>query len=30
VKGGWDPESSANGFNYPFQRMYSFGLDLTF
>lgn len=30
VKGGWDPESSTNGFNYPFQRMYSFGLDLTF
>ncbi len=30
VKGGWDPESSSNGFNYPFQRMYSFGLDLTF
>jgi len=30
VKGGWDPESSMSGFNYPFQRMYSFGLDLTF
>ncbi len=30
VKGGWDPESSTNGFNYPFQRMYSFGLDVTF
>lgn len=30
VKGGWDPESSENGFNYPFQRMYSFGLDVTF
>jgi len=30
VKGGWDPESIANGFNYPFQRMYSFGLDITF
>jgi TonB-linked SusC/RagA family outer membrane protein len=30
VDGGWDPESSTNGFNYPFQRMYSFGLDLTF
>ena len=30
VKGGWDPESIANGFNYPFQRLYSFGLDITF
>jgi TonB-linked SusC/RagA family outer membrane protein len=30
VKGGWDPESSETGFNYPFQRMYSFGLDVTF
>jgi TonB-linked SusC/RagA family outer membrane protein len=30
VKGGWDPESSARGDNYPFQRLYSFGLDLTF
>jgi TonB-linked SusC/RagA family outer membrane protein len=30
VKGGWDPESSNNGFNYPFQRMYSFGVDVTF
>lgn len=30
VKGGWDPESSANGFNYPFLRMYSFGIDVTF
>ncbi|CAL1516441.1 TonB-dependent receptor [Chitinophaga sp. MM2321] len=30
VKGGWDPESSQNGFNYPFQRLYSFGLDITF
>jgi TonB-linked SusC/RagA family outer membrane protein len=30
VKGGWDPESSINGFNYPFQRLYSFGLDVTF
>jgi TonB-linked SusC/RagA family outer membrane protein len=30
VKGGWDPESATNGFNYPFQRLYSFGLDLTF
>jgi hypothetical protein len=30
VKGGWDPESSSTGFNYPFQRMYSMGLDITF
>ena len=30
VKGGWDPESPALGFNYPFQRMYSFGMDITF
>lgn len=30
VKGGWDPESSDSGFNYPFQRMYSFGIDVTF
>ncbi|MDR1557780.1 MAG: TonB-dependent receptor [Tannerellaceae bacterium] len=30
VKGGWDPESSVSGFNYPFQRYYSFGIDLTF
>lgn len=30
IKGGWDPESSTNGFNYPFQRFYSFGLDITF
>jgi hypothetical protein len=29
VKGGWDPESSTSGFNYPFQRMYSFGIDIT-
>lgn len=29
VKGGWDPESSDTGFNYPFQRMYSFGIDVT-
>lgn len=29
VKGGWDPEASATGFNYPFQRMYSFGIDVT-
>lgn len=30
VKGGWDPESNSTGFNYPFQRMYSFGIDVTF
>ncbi|NEU07020.1 TonB-dependent receptor [Flavihumibacter sp. R14] len=30
VKGGWDPESNQWGFNYPFQRIYSFGLDVTF
>ena len=30
VKGGWDPEASASGFNYPFQRLYSLGVDLTF
>ncbi|KIC94052.1 TonB-dependent receptor [Flavihumibacter solisilvae] len=30
VKGGWDPESADWGGNYPFQRSYSFGLDLTF
>ncbi len=30
VKGGWDPEASVTGFNYPFQRFYSFGLDVTF
>ncbi len=30
VKGGWDPESERWGFNYPFQRMYSFGVDVTF
>jgi TonB-linked SusC/RagA family outer membrane protein len=30
VKGGWDPESSDTGFNYPFQRLYSIGLDITF
>ena len=30
VKGGWDPESGQTGFNYPFQRLYSFGLDVTF
>jgi TonB-linked SusC/RagA family outer membrane protein len=30
VKGGWDPEATTNGFNYPFQRLYSFGTDITF
>lgn len=30
VKGGWDPESADWGGNYPFQRYYSFGLDVTF
>jgi TonB-linked SusC/RagA family outer membrane protein len=30
VKGGWDPESNKYGFNYPFQRLYSFGMDITF
>lgn len=30
VKGGWDPESSDTGFNYPFQRLYSLGIDVTF
>ncbi len=30
VEGGWDPESSTTGFNYPFQRLYSFGIDVTF
>ncbi len=30
VEGGWDPESSTVGNNYPFQRYYSFGIDLTF
>jgi len=30
VPGGWDPEASANGFNYPFQRLYSVGADITF
>jgi TonB-linked SusC/RagA family outer membrane protein len=30
VKGGWDPESNITGFNYPFQRLYSIGLDVTF
>jgi TonB-linked SusC/RagA family outer membrane protein len=30
VKGGWDPESASHGFNYPFQRFYSIGMDITF
>lgn len=30
VDGGWDPESTNSGFNYPFQRYYSMGLDITF
>jgi len=30
VKGGWDPEAAFHGFNYPFQRQYSLGVDLTF
>jgi len=30
VKGGWDPEATRNGFNYPFQRLYSFGMDISF
>ncbi|PYP60301.1 MAG: SusC/RagA family TonB-linked outer membrane protein [Gemmatimonadetes bacterium] len=30
VLGGWDPEASPDGFNYPFQRMYSVGADITF
>lgn len=30
VKGGWDPESADWGGNYPFQRFYSFGIDITF
>ena len=29
VLGGWDPEASQNGFNYPFQRFFSCGLDIT-
>jgi TonB-linked SusC/RagA family outer membrane protein len=29
VPGGWDPEAAQNGFNYPFQRFLSFGLDIT-
>jgi TonB-linked SusC/RagA family outer membrane protein len=30
IEGGWDPESERWGFNYPFQRVYSFGIDLNF
>lgn len=30
VKGGWDPESAQRGNNYPFQRYYSMGIDITF
>ncbi len=30
VDGGWDPESASNGYNYPFQRYYSVGVDITF
>jgi len=30
VKGGWYPEAVANGFNYPFQRLYSVGMDISF
>jgi hypothetical protein len=30
VKGGWDPEASTSGFNYPFQRFFSGGIDVTF
>lgn len=30
VKGGWDPESTHGLYNYPFQRYYSFGIDITF
>lgn len=30
VLGGWDPESADWGGNYPFQRYYSVGVDLTF
>jgi len=29
VLGGWDPEASQNGFNYPFQEFFSCGLDIT-
>jgi TonB-linked SusC/RagA family outer membrane protein len=30
IKGGWDPESDAAGFNYPFIRYYAIGVDITF
>ena len=30
VLGGWDPEARPDGFNYPFQRQYSVGADITF
>ncbi len=30
VLGGWDPESADWGGNYPFQRYYSCGIDITF
>ena len=30
VLGGWEPEASRDGFNYPFQRLYSVGADITF
>ncbi|MGN6638717.1 MAG: TonB-dependent receptor [Mucilaginibacter sp.] len=29
VLGGWDPEAAQYGYNYPFQRFFSFGLDVT-
>ena len=29
VLGGWDPEASQSGFNYPFQRFFSCGVDIT-
>jgi len=29
VPGGWDPEAAQWGYNYPFQRFFSFGLDVT-
>ena len=28
VPGGWDPEAAQWGYNYPFQRFFSFGLDV--
>ncbi|MBA7524635.1 TonB-dependent receptor P3 [subsurface metagenome] len=30
VEGGWDPEANRLGNEYPFYRVYSFGLDITF